>query len=119
MQWESDRASDLENGRSKKLLYPVMLDDSLLGWDDPRAVRVLRLLALDFRKATRGAPMSKADRDHTLAAEFHTPAADPHELDRTGTGYNTLGPNHPTGTIPLNLSVVNRPARSASYARVF
>jgi hypothetical protein len=66
VQWEIDHALAEEKKRGKKVIFPIMLDDSLLKWDDPRASHILEVLAGGFQKATRG-PAFKAALEKLLA----------------------------------------------------
>lgn len=54
VRWEIDRTREQERARGKSILFPIMLDDTVLGWDDPRASRIRELLVGDFRGATKG-----------------------------------------------------------------
>jgi hypothetical protein len=49
VRWEIDRSIQAEVQRGRCVLFPLMLDDSLLNWNDPRGSRLLEVLAGDFR----------------------------------------------------------------------
>lgn len=54
VRWEIDRTREQEKARGKTILYPVMLDDAVLSWNDSRASRIREILVGDFRGATKG-----------------------------------------------------------------
>ncbi|MSQ05848.1 MAG: toll/interleukin-1 receptor domain-containing protein [Dehalococcoidia bacterium] len=54
VQKEIDYALQEEERRKKRVIFPIMLDDSLLKWGDPRGKHMLKVLAGDFRKARTG-----------------------------------------------------------------
>jgi hypothetical protein len=60
VRWEIDLALDQEKKRRKRVIFPIMLDDSLLEWDDPRQRHILDVLAGDFRHATQGPAFDEA-----------------------------------------------------------
>jgi hypothetical protein len=60
VRWEIDKALTEEKKRAARVLYPVMIDDALLHWDDPRASRLRETLAADFRRAQEGEAFTSA-----------------------------------------------------------
>jgi len=52
--YEIERAIIQEEKRCSRVIFPIMIDGTLLTWNHPRATRIRGVLAADFRKATEG-----------------------------------------------------------------
>jgi hypothetical protein len=52
--YEIERAIAQEEKRGSRVIFPIMIDGTLLTWNHPRATRIRDVLAADFRKATEG-----------------------------------------------------------------
>ena len=51
---EIDQAIENEKKRGQRIIFPIMIDDGLEKWTDPRKSRIWTVLAADFRGAARG-----------------------------------------------------------------
>jgi hypothetical protein len=60
VRWEIERTFAEEKKRERTVIFPIMLDGTLLEWDHLYKPRILEVLAGDFRRATRGPPFEAA-----------------------------------------------------------
>ena len=54
VKWEIAQSIKQEQDRGQRVLFPIMIDDELLNWNDPKGERMREVLAADFRGATKG-----------------------------------------------------------------
>jgi hypothetical protein len=57
---EIERAVEEEKKRGKPVIFPIMIDDALDNWRGPKATRIKKVLAADFRGALDGKAFDKA-----------------------------------------------------------
>lgn len=60
VEWEIERAVEKERSEGSQVLFPIMIDDSLVRWKHPFAPRLRKVLAGDFRNATEGRAFEEA-----------------------------------------------------------
>jgi len=54
VQYEIERGIEQEKKRKTQVIFPIMIDGAFLDWRSPHATRLRKVLAADFRKATKG-----------------------------------------------------------------
>lgn len=62
VQWELESALREEKARRKRIVFPIMIDDTLLEWNHPVGTVLREILAGDFRGATQGTAFAERVR---------------------------------------------------------
>jgi hypothetical protein len=59
VKYEIEQGIEQEKKRGTPVIFPIMIDDALLAWKDPRGTHIREVLAADFRNATESPAFEK------------------------------------------------------------